>query len=168
MICNAGLNVSAVLWVAPLTNPSASPIWTIIVPKYTRFVIASLAFSIVGQEPYHFGTAGSVAQNIAKKVLKMGLPEDTLLNINVPNLKSSRGVPVVFTRQGKRVYTDSVKETKDPWGRAHYWIGGGTPSWDNAVDTDSRQVINNNISITPIHLDLTNYEALEFLQKNWS
>jgi len=133
----------------------------------TMLGIPSLAVSMTGEAPFHFETAAVVATKIARKILSNGLPKDTLLNINVPNVSSAHGLRVVFTRQGKRVYADVVKETSDPWGRVHFWIGGGIPSWDINDGTDAKEVLANNISITPIHLDLTNYEALEFLRHNW-
>lgn len=133
----------------------------------TMLGVASMAVSMPGESPLHFETAAEVAEKIARKVLKCGMPRDTLLNINVPNVPSLHGLRTVFTRQGTRLYSDVVKEIADPWGRKHYWIGGGTPAWDTGEGTDSKEVYANHISITPIHLDLTNYEALDFLRSNW-
>jgi 5'-nucleotidase len=130
----------------------------------TMLGVSSLAFSMPGEEPFHFETAAQVAQNFARKVLSKGLPEDTLLNINVPNVPSAEGLAIQFTRQGKRTYSNVIRETRDPWGKKHYWIGGGIPSWDEGEDTDSRQVHSGRISVTPIHLDLTNYNALKYLR----
>ena len=70
-----------------------------------------------------------------------------------------------FTRQGKRIYDNAIQETYDPKGEKHFWIGGGTPYWEHGEDTDINAVQKGYVSITPIHLDLTNYSALEFLQK---
>jgi 5'-nucleotidase len=101
-------------------------------------------------------------------VLEKGLPRDTLLNVNVPNLPADRLAGIRFTRQGHRVYENAIKETFDPWGRKHYWIGGGTPAWDRDPDTDSTAVLLDHcISVTPIHLDLTSHEALASMKKNW-
>ena len=133
----------------------------------TMLGVPSMAVSMPGEAPLNFETGSAVAKKIAGKILEYGLPKDTLLNINVPNVSSINGLEIVFTRQGKRVYSDVVKETSDPWGRKHYWIGGGTPSWDASDGTDSKEVMSNKISVTPIHLDLTNYEALDFLRKSW-
>jgi 5'-nucleotidase len=69
-----------------------------------------------------------------------------------------------LTRQGKRVYDGSIHETLDPHGEKHYWIGGGEPYWEHGEDTDIQAVQDNCVSVTPIHLDLTNYEALKFLK----
>jgi len=74
--------------------------------------------------------------------------------------------PLRLTRQGRRTYTGAVKETRDPWGRPHYWIGGGVPSIDSRHDTDGAAVEEGYVSITPLHLDLTNYQALDRLRQD--
>jgi len=135
----------------------------------TMLGIPSIAVSLAAEsEPLHYGTAAAFVARLAKIILEKGLPKDTLLNVNVPNTASEGIEGVAFTRRGRRLYDDAIKETFDPWGRKHYWIGGGTPSFDAGEDTDSAAVSVNKISITPMHLDPTNYEALKFLQKDWS
>ncbi len=109
--------------------------------------------------------AAQFAQSLASHVLKKGLPPDTFLNVNVPDTKEIKGIK--FTRQGKRIYDNSIKETLDPRGRKHYWIGGGVPMWESGEDTDFEAVQNGYISVTPIHLDLTNYKALKYMKNNW-
>ena len=135
----------------------------------TMLGIPSIAVSLAAEsEPLHYGTAAAFVARLAKIILGKGLPKDTLLNVNVPNTASEGIEGVAFTRRGRRLYDDAIKETFDPWGRKHYWIGGGTPSFDAGEDTDSAAISVNKISITPMHLDPTNYEALKFLQKDWS
>ena len=135
----------------------------------TMLGIPSIAVSLAAEsEPLHYGTAAAFVARMAKIILEKGLPKDTLLNVNVPNTASEGIEGVAFTRRGRRLYDDAIKETFDPWGRKHYWIGGGTPSFDAGEDTDSAAISVNKISITPMHLDPTNYEALKFLQKDWS
>ncbi len=136
----------------------------------TLFGIPSVAISLVysnDEKKLYFETAARFARNLLRYILKRGLPEDTLLNVNVPNLTEEQVKGVKFTRQGKRVYDNAIHETFDPWGRKHYWIGGGTPSWQEGNDTDFNAVSKGYISITPVHLDLTNYEALEYIKSNW-
>ncbi len=135
----------------------------------TMLGIPSIAISLAAEsEPLHYETAAAFIVRLAKIIFKKGLPRDTLLNVNVPNTTSDKIGGVVFTRRGRRLYEDAIKETYDPWGRKHYWIGGGTPSFDAGKDTDSAAISAHKISITPMHLDPTNYEALKFLQKDWS
>ena len=52
----------------------------------------------------------------------------------------------------------------DPRGKKYYWIGGGQLDFVDAEGTDFSAVHRGLISITPLHLDLTNYRSLEQLQ----
>ncbi len=135
----------------------------------TIYGIPSISFSLVndGHHHYHFETASYFASKITSFVLKNSLPYDTLLNVNIPNLRKEEICGIKFTRQGKRIYDDSIQETYSPWGEKHYWIGGGNPFWERGEDTDIETVKANFVSITPIHLDMTNYDALSFLDKKW-
>ena len=135
----------------------------------TMLGIPSIAISLAAEsEPLHYETAAAFVVRLAKIILASGLPQDTPLNVNVPNTAPDKISGVAFTRRGRRLYEDAIKETYDPWGRKHYWIGGGTPSFDAGENTDSAAISVNKISITPMHLDPTNYEALNFLQKEWA
>jgi 5'-nucleotidase len=133
----------------------------------TIFGIPSLAFSLIAGRHYHFETASACALKIAAYALGHSLPYDTLLNVNIPNVPREDIMGVKFTRQGKRVYDGSIQETFDPWGQKHYWIGGGQPYWERGEDMDIEAVQANYISVTPIHLDLTNYNALSYFKSKW-
>jgi 5'-nucleotidase len=116
----------------------------------------------------HFDTAANISVEIAKFILQQSLPYDTLLNVNVPDIRNDGIRGIKFTRQGKRIYDNSIQETYDPHGIKHYWIGGGQPYWEHGEDTDIQAVQANYVSITPIHLDLTNHDALKYLKEKWS
>lgn len=131
----------------------------------TIFGIPSLAFSLISSKHYFFETAASFASLISAYVLQHSLPYDTLLNVNVPNVRKESIKGMKLTRQGKRVYDGSIQETFDPWGEKHYWIGGGQPYWEMGEDTDISAVNDGYISVTPVHLDLTNYDALQFFRE---
>jgi 5'/3'-nucleotidase len=135
----------------------------------TMLGIPAMAVSLAAEsDPLYYDTAADISIRLANIILTQGLPKDTLLNVNVPNAPLHSIDGVVFTRRGRRLYEDAIKETFDPWGRKHYWIGGGTPSFDAGTNTDSAAVSVNKISITPMHLDPTNYEALKLLQTEWA
>ena len=115
--------------------------------------IPAIAVSLDSYEEPDFGTAAEFAANLAPVVPEHGLPELTLLNVNVP-YGPIRGVRV--TRQGRRRYHDELVERIDPVGQPYYWIGGGRPTGDvEEVGTDVWAVANGYVSITPIHLNLT-------------
>jgi 5'-nucleotidase len=88
-------------------------------------------------------------------------PEETLLNINLPNLPGDAIRGIRITTLGNRVFEGSILKTNDPWGRQVYWIGGGHVSWTGREDCDFRAVQEGYISVTPLHVDLTNYALLE-------
>lgn len=134
----------------------------------TIFGIPSFAVSLIADKHCHYETAASVAASVARHVIAHALPYDTLLNINVPNLPRDQIRGIRFTRQGKRIYDGSIQETLDPWGEKHYWIGGGKPYWERGEDMDMDAVQSGYISVTPIHLDLTNYDALALFRRTWS
>jgi 5'-nucleotidase len=139
----------------------------------TLLGIPSIAVSLVRQNGetglrgrlLKYRKASDFARELVLKILEKGLPDDTLLNINVPDIKRTKGVKL--TKQGKRVYENAVQELSDPRGRQYYWIGGGAPQWEAGEDTDLDAVAKGYISVTPVHLDLTNYRALEYIKKKW-
>ena len=130
--------------------------------------IPAFAVSLVMQKQptshANFETAAEIAIEIGKYILAHSLPYDTLFNVNIPDVPRDSIKGYKLTRQGKRIYDDSIKETFDPHGQKHYWIGGGNPYWEHGEDTDIQAVQDQYISITPIHLDLTNYDAMKFLK----
>lgn len=117
------------------------------------------------QRPAALKEAAGFAVKLAGMVLENGLPKDTLLNVNVPDCKENKGVK--FTVQGKRVYDNAVQELQDPRGRRFYWIGGGAPQGRGGENTDIEAVQDGYISITPVHLDLTNHKALKHIKEKW-
>ena len=127
--------------------------------------IPSIAVSVVTRSKFRFDVAAQFAVTVARKVLDQGLPDDTLLNVNVPNVPKDRISGVRMTRMGKRVYGDVIVEKRDPRGRKYYWIGGDYLSSEEVPGSDLEAIEENYISITPIHLDLTNYSALRALRK---
>jgi 5'-nucleotidase len=129
----------------------------------TMVGIPSLAVSLAGEPGVGYELAAEYGARLAGMVLRKGLPPDTLLNINVP--PEAKGLR--FTRQGRRKYDGAIQETADPWSRKHYWIGGGTPVLDAGADTDVQAVVAGWVSVTPLHLDRTNYDALGFLAHTW-
>jgi 5'-nucleotidase len=107
-----------------------------------------------------FVPAADFSRFLAGHVCKHGLPTDTFLNINVPS-GELRGVQL--TRQGKRNYTETVEEKTDPRGKKYYWIGGGELGFHDVEGTDFHAVVRRFVSVTPLHLDLTNYRSFDVL-----
>lgn len=125
----------------------------------------SMAISLVSTSGYDFATAAKVSKMLAEHILQNGLPEDVFLNINVPPVpwEELRGIKI--THQGKRIYANAVQEKIDPRGRTYYWIGGEERGWVPLEGSDLHAVANNHVSITPLHLDLTSYDAQALLAR---
>ena len=115
--------------------------------------------------PLDYSTAAAVACRVAGKVLAEGLPEGVLLNVNVPYLKLEEIKGFMITRQGLRVYRDALDARKDPRGRPYYWIGGEAPTGVIEEGTDFGALKAGYVSITPLQLDLTAWEAVEKMKK---
>jgi 5'-nucleotidase len=122
----------------------------------------ALAVSQVRGEGLSFHHAARFARDLALWILDRGLPSSTLLNVNVP-VGTPKGVRL--TRLGVRRYTEGVVEQTDPRGRQIFWIGGGEPIWESIQGTDFHEVGEGYISVTPLHLDMTELDFLDELRQ---
>ena len=123
--------------------------------------IPAVAFSFVGRDPAGIAGYGPLLARLLPQLLDRGdFPAETLLNVNLPAIDPAEVRGVRVTRLGRRVYTDSVTRAQDPSGREYFWIGGGGVSWTADEGTDFHAVSDGYISVTPLHLDLTNHRLL--------
>ena len=121
--------------------------------------IPSFAISLIKGRDYQ--QSARFSADLAAQIVKHGLPPGTLLNVNVP--REAQGVQI--TKIGKRSYLASVVEKLDPRGRAYYWIGGDEQAHENVPGSDCNAVFDRRlISVTPLHLDLTQHALVEELR----
>ncbi len=132
----------------------------------TLLGLPAAALSLVHEEGEALGyeLAQKVARVSARQVLSRGLVPGVLLNINIPNVSPDQCLGEKITRQGKRVYEESIVEKIDPRGREYFWIGGNSLRWEDEPDTDFEAIAKNKVSITPLRLDLTDYDAMKGLE----
>jgi 5'-nucleotidase len=131
----------------------------------TLLGIPSIAVSLVGRGSFRFEAAAACAARLVGWVLAHGLPPDTLLNVNVPQLADgARPRGLALTRMGRRRYGDAVVEKVDPRGRKYYWIGGAELDFVAEEGTDFHAVQQGLVSVTPIQLDLTSYRSIDALR----
>jgi 5'-nucleotidase len=123
----------------------------------TLLGIPSVAFSQEVGEHFSFANAARFSARLVEVLCTRDLPKDLLLNVNIP-AGDIHGIS--FTKLGHRVYKQSVVEKKDPRGQRYFWIAG-TPEWQKDAGTDHQAVSTGRISITPLHLDLTDYRGFE-------
>ena len=128
--------------------------------------LCTFAISKVSYTPRHIETAGRVAQSVAKTLIANHLPADSMLNVNVPDVpyEELRGVRV--TRMGRRTYQDEIIHRQDPRSGTYYWIGGAEPSHVSEPETDFDAIEKNEVSVTPLHRDMTDHAMLGTL-KTW-
>lgn len=132
----------------------------------TLLGLPSVAISVCSWKECMFDAAARFATNIAQQILRHGLPNGTLLNVNIPSLPPEQIKGVQITKLGKRVYRDAVVKKKDPRGKDYYWIGGQPPIWCRGEETDFEAVEDGKISVTPLHLDLTDYRSMDGI-RSW-
>jgi len=123
--------------------------------------IPSIAVSLTTYGPPDFRYAAKFARKLASLVAKKGLPEGTLLNVNVPPLPEKEIKGVVMTRQGRAVWNDTFDIRRDPANKEYYWLTGALEDSDVGLEFDQSAVRNDYISVTPIHYDLTDYKMLD-------
>lgn len=119
--------------------------------------IPSVAFSQEVGDHFSFEPAAEYAGRLVELLFAETVPPDLILNVNVP---AGPIEGASFTRLGKRTYRQSVVQKEDPNGRQYFWIAG-TPEWHEEEGTDHEALAGGRVSITPLHLDLTDYRGLE-------
>lgn len=112
------------------------------------------------REKLDFSYACHYSCHFARQILQHGLPADTFLNLNIPQGKP-RGIRL--TRQGKRIYDNKIEVKRDPRGRDYYWLGGNQLGFVRQPDCDCGAIADGYVSLTPLHLDLTNHQSLTAL-----
>lgn len=130
--------------------------------------LPSVAVSLVGKDPQkNYDTAATVARQIVERLKKDPLPPATILNVNVPDIVMEELQGFELTRLGKRHPAQPAIKAIDPRGYPVYWIGASGDEEDAGPGTDFHAVKENKVSITPLQIDMTNYNAFDLL-KTWS
>jgi 5'-nucleotidase len=134
--------------------------------------VPGIAFSLHAPEDFmdrlDFAPAARMARKIVAQVILIGLNPALLLNVNIPYLPDEQIKGIRVTRQGLRVYRDRLDRRVDPRGRPYYWIGGDSPTAIPDEGTDFSAIESGFVSITPLHLDMTDFNIMEALKTtNW-
>jgi len=125
------------------------------------FGIHSIAFSLATRDEREYSHAATFARRLCAVVLARGLPERTVLNVNVP---PGRPKGVAITMQGQRSHQGNILEGLDPRHRTYYWIEEGRDQWVSDEMSDIYAVRSGLISVTPLQTDSTNHRALSPLR----
>ncbi|QGT99279.1 5'-nucleotidase SurE [Candidatus Syntrophocurvum alkaliphilum] len=131
--------------------------------------VPSIAVSLDSFEPEKdFSIAAKIVKNLIQKVFYNKLEKTNLLNINVPAISSEEIKGVHITKLGVRNYDNLFEEREDPRGNKYYWLGGGVKKEDQEKDSDVHAVQKGYVSITPINLDLTDYNLINQFKDNYT
>ena len=125
------------------------------------FGVPAIAMSLVTSAHGDYGPAAAFASRLAALVIEHGLPERTLLNVNVP---SGAATTAVVTVQGRRYHEGTIMEGVDPRRRTYYWIEEGSDKWLADEMSDIHAVRRGLISVTPLQTDTTHHGALSALR----
>ncbi len=128
--------------------------------------IPSIAFSMSEHQSTHFETAAKVAVELIQHHQANPPSKPMLLNVNVPDIPYKELTGKVITRLGKRHKAEPVMQLQSPRGEQVYWIGAAGQPNDGGEGTDFYAIGQKQVSISPIHNDLTRYECLTML-KDW-
>ncbi|MDH5325741.1 MAG: 5'/3'-nucleotidase SurE [Gammaproteobacteria bacterium] len=131
-----------------------------------RFLgLPALAVSLSGEKFQHFDTAAKVVLHLLKSLNRQKLAADTILNINVPDIPWEKLKGIEATRLGRRHKSEPVIKQLDPRGRPVYWVGPVGAEEDAGPGTDFYAVNHHIASVTPIKVDLTQYDTIETVSR---
>lgn len=134
----------------------------------TLMGIPAFAISLATKEEHaDYSAAARFAVQLATLVHRNGLPKDTFLNVNVPDSPDPLSSPPLVTTQGKRCYDGTIVDKVDPRGRSYYWIGTVDLDFLDTEGSDFAAVKRGFISMTPLHLDMTNHQSIPLLN-SWT
>jgi 5'-nucleotidase len=130
--------------------------------------VPGIAISFAGSEPETLRTYGPFLRHLVRRIVTVPeFPQETLLNINLPAVGADQVRGIRVTKLGSRYFSESLVQSEDPRGRTIYWIGGGSITWTGDQESDHAAVADGHVSVTPLHMDLTNYRLLETV-RGWT
>ncbi|WP_087023767.1 5'/3'-nucleotidase SurE [Thaumasiovibrio subtropicus] len=125
--------------------------------------VPSMAISLVGKT--HFDTAARVAKEVIERMMNSPVPDQRLLNINVPDCEYDALKGWQITRLGARHRAEAMIQDTDPRGHEIYWLGPPGPCQDAGPGTDFYAVEHQYVSITPLQVDLTAHNSMQAVEQ---
>jgi 5'-nucleotidase len=130
--------------------------------------IPSIGFSLCDfAHDADFSVARYAAEKVITQVLKYGLEDNTLLNVNVPKVKLEELEGIKICRQAMAKWEEEFDARKDPHGREYYWLTGKFVNNDKGEDTDEWALAHKYVSVVPVQYDLTAHQGINFINQNW-
>ncbi len=130
--------------------------------------IKAIGFSLLDYRyGVDFDAAKKVAIKISRNLLAHGLPEGTLLNVNIPALSEAEMKGVKICRQAHAKWEEEYDSRTDPRGRHYYWLTGKFVNYDRGDDTDEWALERGYVSVVPVQFDLTAHHAISHINNHW-
>lgn len=127
-----------------------------------RSIAVSQAHGISGAREINYEPTGQKGPELIAALSRLDIGPGSLLNVNFPDCAISEIAGVQVTRQGRRDQNNlEIKERRDGWGKPYYWFGFRRERSQTVSGTDLWAIYNNYISVTPLHLNLTDADALD-------
>ncbi len=129
--------------------------------------IPAIGFSLLDYDwNADFNPVKTHVKKIALEVLKKGMPEGVILNVNMPKLSEVDIKGIKICRQAKATWVERFDKRKTPQGKDYYWLTGEFVNQDKGEDTDEWALANGYISIVPVQFDMTAHHTIQQLN-NW-
>jgi 5'/3'-nucleotidase SurE len=132
--------------------------------------LRSVAFSQERKtdQPILWDAAAEHGSSILQRLAALSWPDDVFMNVNFPSRKADEISGVRVVAQGRQDAGYAIQERTDPRGNAYFWIGQAVRNGIRHGDTDYLALERGEISITPLHMDLTHRETLDLFKESFS
>lgn len=128
--------------------------------------IPSIGFSLNNYRLNADFKAGKhISKIVAQRILEFGMPVNTLLNVNIPDLSLDKIKGIKICRQALAKWEEEFNERLDPHSRPYYWLTGKFINPDKGEDTDEWALAKGYVSIVPVEFDFTAHHAITYLNK---
>ncbi len=126
------------------------------------FGVPAIAFSQVDKGWGHIDAAAAKARELVQRMMAQGQIAGApwLLNVNIPNQPVDQIKPLRVTRLGRRHSAERVITQTSPRGETMYWIGSAGAAKDDSDGTDFHATFEGHLSVTPLHVDLTEHASM--------
>jgi 5'-nucleotidase len=131
-----------------------------------QYGLTAMSVSIQKGNRQQYEPAAQLVAELVPLVHAKGLPAGTFLNINFPNLAAHQKQSIRLSRQSVELYPEYFDKRRDPRNGTYYWQGCESPTDYAASDVDGAVLKANQVSITPVRCDMTDYSTLEHM-KSW-
>lgn len=129
--------------------------------RYLGLPAIAVSLASENHRGVHYDSAANAVLLLMRRLLVDPLPADTILNVNVPDRPWGEIQGFEVSRLGRRHRSAPCIAQTDPRGRPIWWIGPAGAAEDDGPGTDFDAVRRGFVSVTPIQVDLTRYQALE-------